>query len=684
VRDNNFCRLGGDLPLILDYIANNQLYIDKATYITIVVGQIAVYGILLTFYQFVVSFQGSPDSVTKYLGVNLTEYFIKKKVSIFDKVVSKPFFLFLFMLEVLYKPILNIYGNYFTEEVISIMNFIWYLFVIVYFLTFIVLFWQCTQSIQMMKKISDIKRNGLVIRDINKAFMKKSMKERMTSRTIDLLNYDIEWLIESVKEDNNPRLQKKYNDLIFQIFNLYVNNREKEINKIIEKNKIVKNQVAWAYNAQCECALLNRILNAKNFAVDDELKSFVCKLHLSLVKLLTKRACLDGYEHINQGFYQQEFHDEKNNLLDCSDWKKLTISIYKNSNIQIRKKLINSLYIGYRNSEGMYKEYCRHCIFDIISANIDEIFTEKKLHNEFVQIFSKLTKEREINDYYAGIIRDKLISYSDIDAVEMVKLLNKKNSTYVFSYIIIYYSIYKFRFDWEYINITVMKALWDNHENAEENIAKIIKAFKESNIEHRFSERMYYKLMEYIHKPLTDSLLDSLYADNTINVFYVTMIKLCVLDQSYIGYANKTDIDIQIYFINELSNHNELMLHDKVKKMIFEMQFDYFIKLEHIPQKLNISLRNLLLTNIRITPEYLSEEPRYTYYNSIGEYALIKLLGMREDNAIIKESIRKAFIARNIPVDDYIDYLNKECHLCGCDLNYVQKEKMKEYLINII
>jgi hypothetical protein len=101
----------------------------------------------------------------------------------------------------------------------------------------------------------------------------------------------------------------------------------------------------------------------------------------------------------------------------------------------------------------------------------------------------------------------------------MVKLLNKKNSTYVFSYIIIYYSIYKFRFDWEYINITVMKALWDNHENAEENIAKIIKAFKESNIEHRFSERMYYKLMEYIHKPLTDSLLDSLYADNTINVF---------------------------------------------------------------------------------------------------------------------------------------------------------------------
>lgn len=667
--------------MILDYIVNNQLYIDKATYITIVVSQIAIYGILLTFYQFVSSFQGNPDSVTKYLGVNLTEYFIKRKVSIFNKVVSKPFFLILFMLEVLYKPILNIYGNYFTEEIIPIMNFIWYSFVIFYFLAFIVLFWQCTQSILMLKSISDIKRNGLVIGDINKAFMKKTIKERMTIRAIDLLSYDIEWLIESVKEDNNPRLQKKYNDLIFQIFYLYVNNKEKEINKIIEKNKIVKNQVAWAYNAQCECALLNRILNEKYFIVDDELKNFICKLHLSLVKLLMKRAQLGGYEHISQEFYRQEFL-EKNNLLDCSDWKELTISIYKNSSIQIRKNLINSLYMGYCNVEGMYKEHCRHCILDIIHENIDEIFTEKKSQNEFVQIFGKLTNEKGINDYYASIICDKLILYNDFDAVKMVKLLNKENCIYVFSYIIIYYSIYKFRFDWKYINITVMKALWDNCENMKEDAEKVIKAFKESNIEHRFSDNMYYKLMEYIHKPLTGSLLDSLYAESTINMFYVTIIKLCVLDQSYIGYENKTDV--KVYFINELSNHYEIMSHDKVKKMVFDMQYHYFIKLEHIPQKLNISLRNLLLTNMEITPEFSSEESRYTYYNSIGEYVLIKLLGMREDNVIIKEVIRKAFIARNISVYDYIDFLNKECHLCGCDLNYVQKEKMKEYLLNII
>lgn len=670
--------------MIIDYIINNQLHIDKATYITTVVSQIAIYGILLTFYQFVASFQGNSDSVTKYLGVNLTEYFIKKRVSIFNRIVSKPVFSILFIMEVLYKPLLNIYGNFFTKSLINIMNFMWYSFVIFYFVTFIILFWQCTQSILMLKRISDPKRNGIVIRDINKAFMKKSIKEHMTIRSIDLLNLDIKYLRQAIIEDNSSRLQNKYNDLIIQIFDSYVNSRKKEINKIIEKKIIVKNQVAWIYNAKSECILLNEILNENYFAIDEELIKYICVLHLNLIKLLMIRASVEGREHINQEFYPQVMFGEKNILLDCRDWEELTISIYKNSNIEIRKKLVNSLYKGYRSVDVMYQEYCKHCILDLIRININEIFSKNMSQNEFVQIFRELIKSNEFNDYYANIIRDELISYNDRDAVEIVKLLNKENCTYVFSYIIIYYSIYKFRFDWEYINIAVMKALWNNHGNMNENAEKVIKEFKKSNIEHRFSEIMYYKLIEYIQKPLNGSLLDSLYEENIVNMFYTSVIKLCVINQSYNRYANETNADTQICFINELSNHNELMLYDKVKEMVLNMQYNYFIKLEHIPNNLNISLRNLLLTNINITPKLLSEEPRYVYNNSIGEYALIKLYGMKEDSVIQKELIRKAYIARNISIDDYMDFLNNECHLCGCDLNYVHKEKMKEYLLNII
>lgn len=674
--------------LIIDYIINNQLNVDKATYITVVVGQIAIYGILMTFYQFVASFQGNSDSVTKYMGVNLTEYFIKREVSAFNLIVSKFYFYILFILEVLYKPIFNIYGNYFSKNIMCLLNFLWYLFVIFYFLVFIILFWQCTQSTLILKSMSDIKRNEIVIRDINKAFVKKSIKERMMMRSVDSLIFDIKCLKQAIIDDNNPRLQDKYSDLIIEIFDLYISQKKKEINTVIEKNKISKNQVRWAYNSQMECILLKEIFNWEYFIVDEELKKYLCRLHLNLIKLLMIRASVEKYENVNQEFYPKELYlfGEKNSVLDCKEWKKLTIYIFENSDIEIKKQLVNSLYNGYCSSEIMFKDYCNQCIFDLLRINIDEIFFHNKSQDEFARIFCKLIKEKEFNDYYANILCDRLISYNDRDAVEIVKLLNKENSIYLFSYMIIYYSIYKFRFDWEYINIATMRALWDNKGNLDVNSDKVIKKFKESNISHRFLEIMYYKLVEYVQKPLTGSLLNSIYEEHNVNMFYVTIIKLCVLEQSYSNYENKSNDYEQIYFINELSNHNELIKHQKVREMIFNMQYIYFRKLKQIPQKLNISLKNLLLINININIalEFLSVESRYAYCNSIGEYALIKLPETKEENIILEELIRKAYIARNISIDEYIVFLSKECNLCGCDLNYVQKEKMKEYLLNII
>lgn len=66
------------LKMLVDYIFNNNLNIDKTTFLTIIIGQITIYGILLTFFQFVVSYQENKREVTQYLGRNLTSYFIKK------------------------------------------------------------------------------------------------------------------------------------------------------------------------------------------------------------------------------------------------------------------------------------------------------------------------------------------------------------------------------------------------------------------------------------------------------------------------------------------------------------------------------------------------------------------------------------------------------------------------------
>lgn len=671
--------------MILYYIINNQLQIDKATYIAIVMGQITIYGILLTFYQFVASYQGSQNSMTTYLGVNLIDYFVKMKVSMFKIVVSNPYFFIFFILEVLYKPFLNIYGSYWSMKLISAMNFLWYIFVVFYFIVFIIVLWQCTKSIMMIKSIPESMRNDLIIREINKSFIRKSKREQMTNKSIDLLCSDIENLRYAILVDNDSRLQCKYNHLIDQIFNYYVSSKEKDISNIEKKNKIVKNQVAWVYNSRCEYTLLNEIVNEKYFPIDEELKEIICWLHIRLVKLNIKRAELNGYEHINSELYVSNFFNNNNNLLDCCDWIKLTSKIYKNSNIEIREKLISSLQSGYLNNQGMYQEYCSDCIELIISMEIDEIFEGRKLQSELTEVFSKVIKNEELNDYYAIIIRDKLISYNHFDAGELVKLLNEENCACVFAYIIIYYSIYKFRFDWKYINIGVLEALWQNYGNIQVDSEKVIETFEKSNINHRFSEEMYNKLTNYIQRMLTGSLLDSIYKDSIVDMFYVTIIKLCVLDQDYIGYVDEVKADTQIYFINELSKHNELMMFDKVKKMVSYMQYNYFMNLDYIPQKLTISLRNLLLTNINLTSEILSDKKyKYLYYDSIGKYVLIKLSEKSKDNDIQKELIRKAFITSNMSIDDYMDLLNQECHICGCDLNYVQKENMKKHLVSII
>lgn len=70
------------LEIMKKYCMNNNLSVDKSTYLTVIFGQITMYGILLTFYQFVASYQGGEKAATRYLGINITEYFVKKKIKI--------------------------------------------------------------------------------------------------------------------------------------------------------------------------------------------------------------------------------------------------------------------------------------------------------------------------------------------------------------------------------------------------------------------------------------------------------------------------------------------------------------------------------------------------------------------------------------------------------------------------
>ena len=85
----------GYINILIEYIFNNNLKVDMSTFIVAISGQLALYGIILAVYQFVVSFQGDSRAVTKYLGQNLYIYSTKKAV-IIDKILRKRWFAFCF------------------------------------------------------------------------------------------------------------------------------------------------------------------------------------------------------------------------------------------------------------------------------------------------------------------------------------------------------------------------------------------------------------------------------------------------------------------------------------------------------------------------------------------------------------------------------------------------------------
>lgn len=70
------------LQTMMNYIFENNLNIDKTTFFTVIIGQITIYGILLTFYQFVASYKKVSN---QYLCFNITEYFYEEKYNCTQK-----------------------------------------------------------------------------------------------------------------------------------------------------------------------------------------------------------------------------------------------------------------------------------------------------------------------------------------------------------------------------------------------------------------------------------------------------------------------------------------------------------------------------------------------------------------------------------------------------------------------
>ena len=678
------------LQIIIDCMLNNNLSIDKATFFTVIIGQITIYGILLTFYQFVASYQGGEKAAIRYLGINITEYFVKKKIKIFNKIISKKMFGVLLILEILYKPIMTIYGDTLGASSISIINFGWFLFAIGYFILFVMLFIQCTKSILMIKMSSDIKRNGYIISEINKEFLKKTMKERISKNSIDLLRRDFVNLHDAIQEDENTELQGRYNQLILLIFTDYIGGKQYEISNIEKKRRILRNQVPWIYNSNCEVHLLQEIIDEIYFQLDEQNVRSILNFYIDLIRLNLIRAKLAGYSKVRFNRYDGLSMKADEKIFDVSEWKDVTLNIYQKLSDKKKQELICLLQRGLNQEQDFYEQYCKQCINDLIRVEFDYIFLGKREQKDFIKIFGQIIKDKHFNDFCTQIIGDKIISYNRFDAGEIISQLSEKNCTYLFSYIVLYYSIYRFRFEWKYINLNVLRTLWNHHSSMQDDAEEVIEKIRNSNIGHRFDKKMYFKFVEYINASIDGELINMIYNDKILDMFYVWVIKISVIAQNdliYSIYKDNWNINIQIAIINELSKHDELMGCESICNWVQYMRYDTFAMQKTFPEKLNITLRCLLLTNINaVIVENYAHTNHYFYEEVIGVYLLVKFYELSDKTRKqkqMKEIVKKAFIASNMDIDEYINMIDEECDICRCKINYVQKVKMKEYLMKI-
>lgn len=667
--------------IMIDFIFDNNLSIDKATFFAIIIGQITIYGTLMVFYQFVKSYSRNGDVVLTYLGVDIEKYFMKKNLGVFANIKTRIIIAVILILEILYKPFIVIYGEKCSNEIISIINFIWFLFVIILFIGSVFLLLGCIAGTQKIGEYFEGKTNEEMINDINKKFLKRKIKECIIHTPHELLCEDLNCLKAAIKADNNSGFQERYNKLIGIIFNTY-----------IKKSERLKNQTSWRREERSELHLLYEILNRKYFPIDQENLESIFNLYMELIKIHIRNARKYEYEQASYNGFDQIFGNKEEKILDLSEWKEVMINIYQRLSDERKEKVIAFLAREIKRNDKMYTKHCKECVCSFILSELNSISVGKQNPENFVDIFTPILSSQDINEFYTEELGKKIIySNNSFDTGELVKVLDKKNCTYLFVYITMYYSTYKTTVEKTYIDVNMLKTLWEGKDSLKNNIEGIIKRINGSNFEPCFKDQEYRKLIQYMEADFNEELFTRVRKDKILDAFYIWVLKVCVVNQKeyqYLGVEANLDIEFQTIIINRLSRHDELMSDENILKWLSGMRYCVFLNPNDFLEKINITFRSLLLTDINglIVEKYIEEKS--SFYNAdIGKYLLTRLdqlsaETLSENN--IKEVIKRGFMNSGESIEEYIDMLEEECRIYRCRINNGQKIMMKKYLENLM
>lgn len=676
-----------------EYIFNHQLTIDRGTYLTVITGLLTVYAVALAFYQFTTSFHvenGKRPGV--YLGIDLMEYHMKKGLGIYSSVISSRLFWLFFAAAVLYKPLVSIWGENFSENTVKVFNFVWYAYCIFFFLFFVLFFSRCTRSVMSlnsfiayvnMEDISIGERR--IILNINKQ-MKRETEFFSNKRSIDRLTEKLDWIIAGI-DSSNPKYTSLYIKLIQSLMRDYIDDKQRKIDRAVSGSEKCKGIVRWKYDFQRESQLLEKLQNVFIAAGERDknidANNYIINLYFKMLRLGMVIAEAEKYRSISFLPYFPHIAGEK--IFECREWDKLTHTLLKKGSLDGKKALVEGLDVNGKDSNKLTALYCEKELEKFIIEHIDKTISGQFEEKDFAFVFGSVISTEKYNLIFAEKLLDYMIDDNKFESTELIRLLDKRCCTYIFVYLLIYYSVYAFRSEWTYINIQVLDKLIKSGYDVKKNRDKIDSLLKKSNISHRYTTEILEVLFNNINEKITRQWLGEIYQQNKIVPFYLTAVKLCVFNQKYQGDYIRKKPGAEILFINSLAKHPEIMRCENVRDMIQKLRFESIGNLTRLPSELNITLRSLLLLDVCVADQELeNEELRLLHAENVGQYLLVLSVEYNITTQIQKNYIKKAYEMSDKSVDEYVNDLYKECELCGKHLNKSKKEKLRRTLIDII
>ncbi len=640
-----------------------------STMVTIIIGLITGFGILLTFYQFVASLNED-----MYIGIRVSGLYYRN--ASLERVISSKLFILIMIIEILCLPMKYLFQNCKINECDKYINIFFYCVAVLSSLLYMLFFWKSAVIMMNRGRWPEEYLRGEVLRKINKEIVSRGKRELIKGKNFNILKDTIVLIVN--KHGDKATDVPIYYQLINELFMINVSYFYKNRKKGVKNGRYLlwrkENYILDAF----EIMLNNPMVFDRNMI------RFVFKMYKDFLSCFFDEKLKNEYSELDfyGGGYSAYLGEGKK--LDVKRADDLLKKIYKLSTCDDLIEILKELHLEEMHStDTLMRDFCQKEIRWIMHEICDEVFAGIKSTKELNLIFNQLSRWDEYNDAMVYIIADCLICYKEYDDEHIVDLLNASNCTYLFIFLIAFYSVNKSRNDWTIMCLRVLKSLWDKHEKLEKSEKRIIDMVGKTNYSYRITESVVHDCILYIKSRNNPETLMNIKNSDEWSVFYLFAIKTCVLEQRFDYYEKLKDRKIIIELINELSRHAEVISFRYMKETINSFQIDYFRKIESLPYEFNRSLRVFVILDINITDDFLDRNEQLKYSNALGEYLLVKCRSLVDIRNREKYIIR-AYEAHDVSIAEYISWLGDECAACSCILKHAQKTAMENYLEDLL